>query len=59
MVLNQMLARCARYAVVVQAEEFLDLSTTLVAPTSTAARAASFRPGAISVPLATPPPPRC
>jgi mRNA interferase MazF len=36
--------RGARYAVVVQADEFLDLSTTLVAPTSTSARAASFRP---------------
>jgi len=36
--------RGARYAVVVQAEEFLDLSTTLVAPTSTGARPASFRP---------------
>jgi mRNA interferase MazF len=34
----------ARYAVVVQADELLDLSTTLVAPTSTAARPASFRP---------------
>lgn len=34
----------ARYAVVVQADEFLDLSTTLVAPTSTGARPASFRP---------------
>jgi mRNA interferase MazF len=34
----------ARYAVVVQADEFLDLSTVLVAPTSTAARATSFRP---------------
>ncbi len=34
----------ARYAVVVHADEFLDLSTTLVAPTSTHARAASFRP---------------
>src|SRR3954451_15111147 len=34
----------ARYAVVVQADEFLDLSTLLVAPTSTSARAASFRP---------------
>jgi mRNA interferase MazF len=32
------------FAVVVQAYELLDLSTTLVAPTSTAARAASFRP---------------
>jgi mRNA interferase MazF len=30
--------------VVVQADEFLGLSTTLVAPTSTAARPASFRP---------------
>ncbi len=36
--------RGARYAVVVQADEFLDLSTVLVAPTSTTARAASFRP---------------
>jgi mRNA interferase MazF len=36
--------RGARFAVVVQADEFLDLSTTLVAPTSTSARAASFRP---------------
>ena len=36
--------RGARYAVIVQADEFLDLSTTLVAPTSTSARAASFRP---------------
>ncbi len=36
--------RGARYAVVVQADEFLDLSTTLVAPTSTRARPASFRP---------------
>ncbi|MDX6705775.1 MAG: mRNA interferase MazF [Solirubrobacteraceae bacterium] len=34
----------ARYAVVVQADEFRDLSTTLVAPTSTSARPASFRP---------------
>jgi mRNA interferase MazF len=30
--------------VVVQADEFLGLSTVLVAPTSTRARAASFRP---------------
>jgi mRNA interferase MazF len=30
--------------VVVQADEFLGLSTVLVAPTSTSARAASFRP---------------
>jgi mRNA interferase MazF len=29
---------------VVQADEFLALSTTLVAPTSTSARSASFRP---------------
>ena len=36
--------RGARYAVVVQADEFLALSTTLVAPTSTAARPATFRP---------------
>jgi mRNA interferase MazF len=34
----------ARYAVVVQADEFLGLSTTLVAPTSTSARPTSFRP---------------
>ena len=36
--------RGARYAVVVQADEFLDLSTTLVAPTSASARPATFRP---------------
>lgn len=36
--------RGARYAVVVQADEFLDLSTVLVSPTSASARAASFRP---------------
>jgi mRNA interferase MazF len=36
--------RGARFAVVVQADEFLDLSTVLVSPTSTNARAASFRP---------------
>jgi mRNA interferase MazF len=36
--------RGARYAVVVQADEFLDLSTVLVSPTSTKASAASFRP---------------
>ena len=34
----------ARYAVVVQADEFLALSTTLVSPTSTSARPATFRP---------------
>jgi mRNA interferase MazF len=34
----------ARYAVIVQADEFLDLSTTLVAPTSTSVRPTSFRP---------------
>ena len=34
----------ARYAVIVQADEFLGLSTVLVAPTSTRARPASFRP---------------
>jgi mRNA interferase MazF len=33
-----------RYAVVVQADEFLALSTTLVAPTSTGAQPTSFRP---------------
>lgn len=36
--------RRARFAVVVQSEELLDLSTVLVAPTSTSARPASFRP---------------
>lgn len=36
--------RGARYAVIVQADEFLDLSTTLAAPTSTSARRTSFRP---------------
>lgn len=36
--------RGARFAVVVQADEFLDLSTVLVSPTSSSARAASFRP---------------
>ena len=36
--------RCARYAVVVQSDELLGLSTTLVAPTSTSARQSSFRP---------------
>lgn len=36
--------RGARYAVIVQADEFLGLSTTLVAPTSSSARPASFRP---------------
>jgi len=36
--------RGSRYAVVVQADEFLELSTTLVAPTSTSARPTSFRP---------------
>jgi mRNA interferase MazF len=36
--------RGARYAVVVQADEFLGLSTVLVAPTSASARAATFRP---------------
>jgi mRNA interferase MazF len=33
-----------RYGVVVQSDVLLGLSTVLVAPTSTAARAASFRP---------------
>lgn len=36
--------RGARYAVVVQADEFLNLSTTIVAPTSASARPATFRP---------------
>jgi mRNA interferase MazF len=36
--------RGARYAVIVQADEFLHLSTTIVAPTSTSARPATFRP---------------
>ena len=36
--------RGARYAVVVQADEFMALITTLVAPTSTSARPATFRP---------------
>jgi len=36
--------RGARYAVILQADEFLDLSTTLVAPTSTSAQPTSFRP---------------
>jgi mRNA interferase MazF len=34
----------SRYAVVVQADELLALSTVLVAPTSTSAPARSFRP---------------
>ena len=36
--------RGSRYAVIVQADEFLALSTVLVSPTSTSARPASFRP---------------
>src|SRR5258707_15500132 len=36
--------RGARYAVIVQADELMALSTTLVAPTSTGARSATFRP---------------
>lgn len=36
--------RGARYAVIVQADEFLGLSTVLVSPTSSHARLASFRP---------------
>jgi mRNA interferase MazF len=36
--------RGRRYAVVVQAEELLGLSTVLLAPTSTRAQPASFRP---------------
>jgi mRNA interferase MazF len=34
----------ARYAVVVQADDLLGLGTALVAPTSTSARPATFRP---------------
>jgi mRNA interferase MazF len=33
-----------RYCIVVQADEFLSMSTVLVAPTSTSVDAASFRP---------------
>lgn len=40
--------RGARYAVVAQADEFLALSTVLISPTSTGARAASFRPSITS-----------
>ena len=36
--------RGARYAVIVQADEFLGLSTVLLSPTSASARATSFRP---------------
>jgi mRNA interferase MazF len=36
--------RGARYAVVVQADEFMALSTTLISPTSTRAHPATFRP---------------
>jgi mRNA interferase MazF len=36
--------RGARFAVIVQADELMALSTTLVAPTSTSARPATFRP---------------
>ena len=36
--------RGARFAVIVQADEFLDLSTVLVSPTSASALRASFRP---------------
>jgi mRNA interferase MazF len=36
--------RAARYGVVLQAADVLDLSTILVAPTSTRAQAATFRP---------------
>jgi mRNA interferase MazF len=36
--------RRARFAVIVQADEFLELSTVLVSPTSASARPASFRP---------------
>jgi mRNA interferase MazF len=36
--------RGARFAVIVQADEFMGLSTVLVAPTSASAQPASFRP---------------
>jgi mRNA interferase MazF len=36
--------RCARFAVIVQADELLALSTVLVAPTSRSAPPRSFRP---------------
>jgi len=36
--------RGARYAVIVQADDLLNLSTVLIAPTSTGARPATFRP---------------
>jgi mRNA interferase MazF len=36
--------RGARFAVILQADELLGLSTVLVAPTSASARPASFRP---------------
>lgn len=36
--------RGSRYAVVLQADELRGLSTLIVAPTSTSARAATFRP---------------
>lgn len=36
--------RGARYAVVVQADEFMALRTTLVSPTSASVRPATFRP---------------
>lgn len=39
--------RGPRYAVVVQADDLQTLSTWLVAPTSTSARAATFRPGVV------------
>lgn len=38
--------RGARHAVIVQADELLGLSTAIVAPTSTRAAAATFRPEA-------------
>ena len=36
--------RGARYGVIVQADDLLDLSTIVVAPTSTRAQTSSFRP---------------
>jgi mRNA interferase MazF len=42
-----------RYAVVVQADEFLPRSVVIVVPTSSSARAASFRPEAEIVGITT------
>jgi mRNA interferase MazF len=45
--------RGARFAVIVQADEFLDLGTVLVSPTSASALPASFRPTIVLEGLAT------